>query len=125
MKLLRFIGNVLWFFTLGLGLFLGEIMAGVVSIITIIPLLFGIPWVHFNNAKFMIAPFGKKVVTHFGEAPIRNVVSFLFGGFISALFAFLFGVLLCLTIIGIPAGKVLFGVSKLTLAPFHAEITKK
>ena len=125
MKVLRFIGNVLWFFTIGLALFIGEIMAGIVSIVTIIPLFFGIPWVHFNNAKFVIAPFGKKVITHFGEAPIRNTVSFLFGGFISALFAFFFGVLLCITIIGIPAGKVLFGVAKLTLAPFHADIVKK
>lgn len=125
MKLLRLIGNVLWFVTIGLSLFLGEIIAGIFSILTIIPLFFGIPWVHFRNATFVIAPFGKKVKTHFFKAPIRNVISFIFGGFVSGLAAFVAGILLCITIIGIPLGKVLFGVAKLTLAPFHAEISKK
>ena len=125
MKFLRLIGNVLWFLTGGLALFLGEIMAGVMSIVCIIPIFFGIPKVHFTTAKFVVAPFGKKVTTHFGEAPIRNVVNFLFGGFFSSLTALFIGVLFFITIIGIPLGKVMFGVAKLTLAPFHAEIVKK
>ena len=125
MKFLRFLGNFFWFITIGLMLFLGEIFAGIGSIVSIIPIFFGVPWVHFHNAKFVIAPFGKKVTTHFGKAPIRNIISLIFGGFVSGIIAAVFGVLFCITIIGIPLGKVLFGVAKLTLAPFHAEVTKK
>lgn len=124
MKFLRFLGNVLWFCTIGLMLYISEIVAAVISCVTIIPIFFGIPWVHLNNAKFMIAPFGKKVNTHFLGAPIRNIISFIFGGFFGGLMAALVGVLFCITIIGIPVGKVLFGVAKLTLAPFHAEVVK-
>lgn len=125
MRFLRLVGNIIWFLTIGLGLFLGEIFAGVLSIVTIIPIFFGIPRVHFVNAKFVIAPFGKKVVTHFGSAPIRNILSLIFGGFFNAIFAALFGLIFCITIVGIPLGKVLFGVAKLEFAPFHADVVRK
>ena len=125
MRFLRLVGNIIWFLTIGLGLFLGEIFAGIMSIITIIPIFFGIPGVHFVNAKFVIAPFGKKVVTHFGSAPIRNILSLIFGGFFNAIFATLFGLIFCITIVGIPLGKVLFGVAKLEFAPFHADVVRK
>ena len=125
MKFLRLIGNVIWFITGGLAMFIAEIVACIVSVVTIIPLLFGVPKVHLTTAKFVVAPFGKKVVTHFGQAPIRNVVSLIFGGFLSAIMAFFIGIVFCITIIGIPVGKVMFGVARLSFAPFHAEIAKK
>ena len=125
MKLLRFLGNVLWFCTFGLAMYISEIIAAVISCVTIIPIFFGIPWVHLNNAAFFVAPFGKEVKTHFLGAPIRNTVSFIFGGFINSIFLLVVGLLFCITIVGIPVGKVLFGGAKLTIAPFHAVITKK
>lgn len=125
MKLLRFLGNVIWFCTFGLIMYISEIIAAVISCITIIPIFFGIPWVHLNNAKFFVAPFGKRVETHFVTAPIRNIISFIFGGFINGLMLLFVGVLFCITIVGIPVGKILFGAAKLTVAPFHAEIVKK
>ena len=124
MKFLRFLGNVIWFCTGGLILFMSEIAASLMSIVTIIPIFFGIPWVHLNNAKFMVAPFGKRVKTNFLGAPIRNTFAFIFGGFMSGLMAAFIGLLFCVTIIGIPLGKVMFGVAKLTLAPFHAEVVR-
>lgn len=125
MKVLRLLGNILWFFTFGLAMAFAEICALILSVVTIIPIFFGIPWVHFNNAKFFIAPFGKKVETHFLGAPIRNIISFIFGGFINGIILLLVAVLFCITIIGIPVGKILFGGAKLTIAPFHAKIVKK
>ena len=125
MKFLRLVGNILWFFTFGLAMAIAEICALIVSVVTIIPIFFGIPWVHLNNAKFFIAPFGKKVETHFLGAPIRNTVSFIFGGFFSGIILLLTALLFCITIIGIPVAKILFGGAKLTLAPFHAKIVKK
>jgi len=125
MKVLRVLGNILWFFTFGFALFISSEIAGFISIITIIPIFFGIPKVHFINARFFLAPFGKKVETHYLGAPIRNTISFIFGGFISGLMLLIFAGLFCITIVGIPVGKVLFGAAKLSLAPFHAQIVKK
>lgn len=125
MKLLRLLGNVIWFCTFGLAMFVAEIGAAVMSIVTILPIFFGIPKIHINNAIFFLAPFGKRVETHFLRAPIRNIISFIFGGFINGVMLLGAGLLFCITIIGIPAGKILFGAAKLTLAPFHADIVKK
>lgn len=125
MRFLRFLGNVIWFITGGLLLAIGELAASLLSIVTIIPIFFGIPWVHLNNAKFVVAPFGKRVETHFFGAPIRNIFSFIFGGFFSGLLSLIIGLVFCITIIGIPLGKVMFGIAKLTLAPFRAEVIKK
>ena len=125
MKILRLIGNVLWFLFAGLEMFLMEVFAGILSIITIIPLLFGIPRVHFVTAKYVIFPFGKKVQTHFFQAPIRNVVNFVFGGFMSGLYALILAVIFCITIVGIPLGKIMFNVAKLSFAPFKADVIKK
>ena len=124
MKFLRFIGNVLWFCTFGLAMFVCEIAASLISIVTIIPIFFGIPWVHLNNAQFFVAPFGKKVQTHFLGAPIRNIFSFVFGGFINGLMLLVLALVFCITIVGIPVAKILVGAAKLTVAPFHAEIVK-
>lgn len=125
MKFFRLVGNVIWFITGGLLLFVSEICACIASIVSIIPIFFGIPKVHITTAKFVVAPFGKKVTTHFGQAPIRNIINFIFGGFFSSVVSFFIGILFCITIVGIPLGKVMFGVAKLTIAPFHAEIVKK
>lgn len=125
MKFLRFLGNVLWFCTFGLAMFIAEIAACIMSIVTIIPIFFGIPRVHINNAVFFLAPFGKKVETHFLKAPIRNIISFIFGGFINGVMLIMVGLLFCITIVGIPVGKIMFGGAKLTIAPFHAVVSKK
>lgn len=49
---------------------------------------------------------------------IGNVIYFIFGGFIQSLGWYLFGLLLCITIIGIPFGKQCFKWGRLSLAPF-------
>ena len=54
---------------------------------------------------------------------IANIIWFILGGFILALLWFVLGLLLCLTIIGIPFGKQCFKFASLMLAPFGKEIT--
>lgn len=46
----------------------------------------------------------------------------IFGGLFSAIGWFLLGLILCITIIGIPFGKQCFKVSKLMLAPFGKKV---
>lgn len=56
---------------------------------------------------------------------IGNIIWVIFGGFIAAIMLFLFGIIYCVTIIGIPIGLQLFKVSKFVLWPFgkHVENT--
>lgn len=56
---------------------------------------------------------------------LLNIIWLIFGGFIVVL-AYLFGgILLCITIIGIPFGIQCFKLSGLALAPFGREIREK
>jgi uncharacterized membrane protein YccF (DUF307 family) len=49
---------------------------------------------------------------------LANIIWFIFGGFFIGMTWIILGLLLCLTIIGIPFGKQCFKAARLTLAPF-------
>ncbi len=53
---------------------------------------------------------------------LGNVIWLIFGGLIMALFWFLAGVIMCITIIGIPFGLQAFKMGSLILWPFGKEI---
>ena len=53
---------------------------------------------------------------------IGNIIWFIFGGFFAALMWFIVGLLLCVTIIGIPLGKQAFKFAELMLFPFGKDI---
>jgi uncharacterized membrane protein YccF (DUF307 family) len=53
---------------------------------------------------------------------LLNIIWFIFGGFLVSLAYILGGILLCLTIIGIPFGIQCFKLSILGMAPFGSEI---
>lgn len=54
---------------------------------------------------------------------LGNIIWLIFGGLISALVYFIVGILLCLTIIGIPFGLQCFKMAKLVLSPFGKEVS--
>jgi len=56
---------------------------------------------------------------------LLNIIWLILGGFIVVLAYLLGGILLCLTIIGIPFGIACFKLAGLALAPFGAEIREK
>jgi uncharacterized membrane protein YccF (DUF307 family) len=56
---------------------------------------------------------------------IGNIIWLIFGGFIAALGYILGGMLLCLTIIGIPFGLKSINLGVATLAPFGKEVVQK
>lgn len=56
---------------------------------------------------------------------LLNIVWLIFGGFIVVLAYLLGGILLCITIIGIPFGIQCFKLAGLALAPFGREIREK
>jgi uncharacterized membrane protein YccF (DUF307 family) len=53
---------------------------------------------------------------------LGNILWFIFGGFIASLIWFLLGLLLTITIIGIPLAKQFFKLSRLFLSPFGKEV---
>ena len=53
---------------------------------------------------------------------LGNVIWFVFGGLFGAIGWFLSGLILCITIIGIPLGLQCFKMAKLQLAPFGKEV---
>ena len=54
---------------------------------------------------------------------IGNILWILFGGFLSAIGWAFAGLLLCLTVIGIPFGLQCFKIAGLSLAPFGREVS--
>ncbi|HEX6660108.1 MAG TPA: YccF domain-containing protein [Ilumatobacter sp.] len=117
---MKTIGNILWFVLAGIWLAIGYAIAGLVLCITIIGIPFGIQ--AFKLAGFVLWPFGRRVVAKpeaLGVLDIVfNILWLLFFGwelFIAHLVA---GLLLCITIIGIPFGVQSFKLSLLALWPF-------
>ncbi len=53
---------------------------------------------------------------------IANILWIIFGGLVLALAWFVAGVLLCITIIGIPLGLQLFKLARISLAPFGKKV---
>ena len=53
---------------------------------------------------------------------LGNILWLLFGGLLIALIYFLVGLVMCITIIGIPFGKMHFRLAKLALSPFGKEL---
>jgi uncharacterized membrane protein YccF (DUF307 family) len=120
---MRLLGNLLWLLLAGLWLALGYLVAGVVTCLTIIGIPFGIA--SFRLGGYALWPFGRTVVarpTAGGLTFLGNVIWFLLGGLWLALAHVLVGLLLCLTIIGIPFGVASFKMAGLALAPLGKEV---
>ena len=123
-KILNVLFNIFWAIFGGLGMALSCIGNGIMTCLMIIPIFFGIPLVHFRMVGLAFAPAGKSVKLNFSKAPVRNVFYWIFGGFASALWNYVYGALLCLTIIGILLGLQQFKFAKYFLAPFGARVLK-
>lgn len=123
-KFLNVLFNIFWAIFGGLGMAISCIFMGIGSCLMIIPIFFGIPKIYFRMVPLAFAPAGKKVKLHFGRAPVRNIFYMIFGGIGASLLGYLFGVVMCCTIVGIPLGLQQFKFAKYFLAPFKAEITK-
>ena len=118
MGILRVIGNVLWFLLAGIWLALGYAVAGVVLCITIIGIPFGVQ--AFKLAAFTLWPFGKTVVPSAQGGCLElgfNILWLILFGWAIVLAHLVAGLLLCITIIGIPFGVQAFKLSVFALWP--------
>ena len=118
--------NVLWLVLSGFWLFLAYVFAGLIQCVTIIGIPFGIQ--SFKLAGFALWPFGRSVVVRPGTSQslslVGNVLWFVLAGVWLALAHAFVGILLCLTVIGIPLGLANFKLIPLALLPFGKDIVK-
>ncbi len=111
------LGNVIWFIFGGLVNFIVWSFFGILLCLTII----GIPLGRqcFKMARLSAAPFGKEVIVSPRGTPLFvNIIWILLAGVPIAASYFVSGVVLCLTIIGIPFGIQQFKMMLLALFPF-------
>ena len=117
---MKFLGNILWLVFGGLVMSLGYILSSILLMVTIIGIPFGIQTLKFGI--FALWPFGHTVKDS-GESAgcltiTMNVLWIIIGGFWIAIGHLVLGLLLCITIIGIPFGKQHFKMAGLSLTPF-------
>ena len=118
---MTFIGNIIWFIFGGFIHSLGWFLSGILWSITIIGIPYGTQC--FKMARLQLAPFGKEVVDR-GTTPlnfIANIIWIVFFGWEIALSHLLHGVLLAITIIGLPFAKQHFKLLIMALLPFGRE----
>src|SRR3954468_85883 len=120
---MRLLLNIIWFVLAGFWLAIGYALAALVCFILIITIPFGVAALRIG--VFALWPFGKTVVRRAGAgAPsaVGNVIWFLLCGWWLALGHLITGVLLCLTLIGIPLGLANFKLIPVSLRPFGRDI---
>lgn len=120
---MRLVLNIVWFVLAGLWMFVAYAIAAVICFVLIITIPFGIASLRIGI--FALWPFGKTVVTR-SDAGIAsglgNVIWFVFCGWWLALLHLISGILLCLTVIGLPLGLANFKLIRVSLLPLGRDI---
>lgn len=117
--------NIIWFLLAGVWLFLGYLLAAVIMFVLIITIPWGIASARIG--VYALWPFGKQVVARPGAGTwsfLGNVVWVILAGWWLALAHIVSGVLLCLTILGIPLDIANFKMVPVSLAPLGKEIVE-
>src|SRR3954471_7622098 len=120
---MRLVLNVVWLVLAGFWLAVGYELAAVICFILIITIPFGVAALRIG--VFALWPFGKTVVKRADAgvgAGIGNVIWFLLCGWWLALGHLVTGVLLCITVIGIPLGLANFKLIPVSLLPMGRDI---
>jgi uncharacterized membrane protein YccF (DUF307 family) len=121
--LMRLLLNIIWFVFAGLWMAIGYAFAALIMFILIITIPFGIAALRIGI--FALWPFGKTVVRRAdagAASAVGNVLWFLLAGWWLMLMHVVTGILLCITIIGIPLGLANFKLIPVSLRPFGRDI---
>lgn len=120
----RIVLNIIWLVLAGLWLAIGYLIAAVLMAITIIGIPFAVQAIKL--AGYALWPFGRTLVPaatrHKGLSAVGNVLWFILAGWWLALAHLFAGILLCITIIGIPLGVASFKMAGAALVPFGKRI---
>lgn len=114
------LGNIIWLLFGGLAMAVEYFIAGLILCCTIIGIPFGLQV--FKLGLYSIWPFGQQVVSDRSSSTvlsvIMNIIWIPFCGIWIALSHLFWGVLLCITIVGIPFGLKHFSLVGIALVPF-------
>ena len=117
---MRFIGNIVWLLIYGFWMTAINFVLGVAFCATLIFLPTGIQFLKI--ARFAIWPFGHRAVTDFDIHPMCNLLWAVVFGWWLGLIHLIVGIILCLTIVGIPFGRKCFRLSELSFIPYGATV---
>lgn len=116
--------NIVWLIFGGIVTAVEYFISSILMMITIVGIPFGLQTL--KMATMALWPFGKKVVTTDSAggclSVLMNIIWILVGGIWICLSHLVFGLLLCITIIGIPFGVQHFKLAGLALTPFGKTI---
>ncbi|MDR2119303.1 MAG: YccF domain-containing protein [Tannerella sp.] len=121
---MKILGNIIWLIFGGLLIAVEYVIASFFLMITIIGIPFGIQTLKL--ALLSLWPFGNKVVETGSSGGclsiVMNIVWIVIGGLGISLTHLFFGILLCVTVVGIPFGKQHFKMAALALTPFGKSV---
>jgi len=121
---MKLIGNIIWLLFGGIIIAVEYFISSILLMITIIGIPFGLQTLKL--ATLALWPFGREITLK-KNAPgclstIMNILWFFCGGIWIALSHLIFGLLLFITIIGIPFATQHFKLASVALTPFGREI---
>ena len=123
---MKSIGNILWFVFGGFIIALIYYLVGLLMCITIIGIPFGVQL--FKLGTYALWPFGHDLVYRPNEpgclSSLMNLIWILLGWWEIALLHLAFGLLFCITIIGIPWGLKHFSLAIASVFPFGKEVKR-
>ena len=120
---MRLILNLIWLILCGWWMAILYVLAGIVCVILIITIPFGIA--AFRIGSYALWPFGRSIVRRPSAgigSLIGNIIWIVLLGWELALGHLFSGIALCLTIIGIPLGLANFKLIPISLIPLGVEI---
>lgn len=121
---MKFLGNIIWLIFGGLVTCIEYLISSLLLMVTIIGIPFGLQTLKL--ALLALWPFGSTVTDNGNSGGclsiIMNILWIFLGGFWICLTHVGFGLLLCITIVGIPWGRQHFKMAALALTPFGKDI---
>lgn len=116
--------NIIWLICGGFLICVEYIVSSLLLMITIVGIPFGFQTLKLS--MLALCPFGREIRSCPGDggclSVLMNIIWILVGGIWISLSHLAFGVLLCITVIGIPFGLQHFKLAGLALTPFGKEI---
>lgn len=121
---MKILGNIIWLVFGGILIALEYFITSIGLFITIVGIPFGLQTIKLGILALW--PFGREIVhkesPHGCLSTIMNIIWFFIGGLGIFLTHVAFGVVFCITIIGIPFGLQHFKLAGLALTPFGHEV---
>jgi uncharacterized membrane protein YccF (DUF307 family) len=124
---MNFFGNLIWLIFGGIIIAIEYLVGSIFLMITIVGIPFGLQTL--KMASLSLWPFGRDTVVHSRASGclyiIMNIIWLITGGIWIAITHAIFGLILCITIIGIPFGLQHFKLTAIALSPFGRDIISK